>query len=186
MVPQRGDVKGRAQAWSDHAAGGLGPVPDLDPPGLWLPDGHRRGGRGARAGPRSRGPAVAADRPGECVVRPGRRRDADPARDRLQRDGQRRDAPDPARRQGHGCDAHAHDRTRTRDDACPGIRADRDHGARGERGAVLPRPHPDPGLPGGGQDGNRPDLGLEGRAASGPTCSTSRSSGSSAGHPRSW
>ncbi len=145
--------------------------------------GHRRRERGpghrARPGP----DPVAPDRPRERRLRPGHRRDADPAGPGLRRDGQRRDARPAAGREDDRQHRDPAGRPRTRDDARPLRRAPEAHEARPHRGRLLPQPHADPGVRRRGQDRHRPDLG-RGEARTGrSTSSTTRSSASSAGAP---
>ena len=174
---------------ADHQGVVADPLRHLARLGLRHDDRHRRRRRGAGASSTTRPRSLAADRPRERRVRPGRRGHADPAGAGVRGHGQRRDAGPAARREvdrPDRDDARATRRSVITDAALEAARGP--DAPRPQGGRLLPRPHAGPGLRGRRQDRHRPDLGPEEprRAPGRSTSSTTRSSatsGVSPGHP---
>ena len=146
--------------------------------------------RSAASSATRRSRPVAPDRPRERLVRPGRRGHADPARDGLRGDGERRPLIQPHVVQAVGATPGRSRRPR------PGPRRRRCRRRSSGMmnhvvtdGPLLPRPDAHPGLRRRRQDRHRPDLGPERATAAGATgsttSSTTRSSATSAARPAS-
>ena len=100
LLPQRRGRQGRARPRQDHPPVVGDPLRHVAQARLRGQDRHRRRERGVGHRPRPGHHAVGADRPRQRVVRPGRRGDPDPARDRVRGADERRDARPAARGQG--------------------------------------------------------------------------------------